>query len=105
MSHVNDTQNTCSPVLVEDSVAEPCSWAVRSVRWYQQAFAGRLSPCRFFPSCSEYSIEALHTHGTARGLWLTMRRLVRCRPFGPFGIDLVPSPHRRDVDPSHKKAS
>jgi putative membrane protein insertion efficiency factor len=57
---------------------------------YQRAFAGRPSPCRFFPSCSEYSREAIETHGAARGLWLTVRRLVRCRPFGPSGFDPVP---------------
>ena len=58
---------------------------------YQRAFAGRPSPCRFFPSCSEYSREAIETHGAARGLWLTVRRLLRCRPFGPSGFDPVPS--------------
>jgi putative membrane protein insertion efficiency factor len=100
-----DLQNTCSPNcdgLTEDSSP---AWALRAVRWYQRAFVGRLSPCRFFPSCSEYSVEALQVHGTSRGLWLTARRLVRCRPFGPSGIDLVPPPRRPDADPSHKKAS
>jgi putative membrane protein insertion efficiency factor len=58
---------------------------------------GRPSPCRFTPSCSAYALEALDTHGTRRGLWLTLRRLVRCRPFGPSGYDPVPLPH--DPDP------
>ena len=62
----------------------------RSVGWYQRAFAGRPSPCRFFPTCSFYALEALEVHGSARGLWLTTRRLVRCRPFGPSGFDPVP---------------
>jgi putative membrane protein insertion efficiency factor len=53
---------------------------------------GRPSPCRFTPSCSAYAVEALEVHGSARGLWLTMRRLVRCRPFGPSGWDPVPEP-------------
>lgn len=57
---------------------------------YQRAFAGRPSPCRFFPTCSEYSREAIESHGAGRGLWLTIRRLVRCRPFGPSGFDPVP---------------
>ncbi|HSB88328.1 MAG TPA: membrane protein insertion efficiency factor YidD [Ilumatobacteraceae bacterium] len=57
---------------------------------YQRAFAGRPSPCRFTPSCSTYAREALEVHGTARGLWLTVRRLLRCRPFGPSGYDPVP---------------
>ncbi|MFM7253251.1 MAG: membrane protein insertion efficiency factor YidD [Ilumatobacteraceae bacterium] len=68
------------------------SWAVRSVRWYQQAAAGRPSPCRFTPTCSTYAVEALEHHGTVRGLILTLRRLLRCRPFGPSGWDPVPLP-------------
>jgi putative membrane protein insertion efficiency factor len=98
-------QNTCSHETVELCPGTPNSRAVRAVLWYQQAFALRLSPCRFFPSCSEYSIEALQTHGTRRGMWLTVRRLLRCRPFGPSGVDLVPPARRPEADPSHKKAS
>jgi uncharacterized protein len=60
------------------------------IAWYQRAVEGRPSPCRFFPSCSSYAQEALHVHGTGRGLLLTLRRLVRCRPFGPSGFDPVP---------------
>ena len=66
---------------------------VRMVDWYQRAFEGRPSPCRFTPSCSSYAREALVVHGNARGLWLTTRRLLRCRPFGPSGFDPVPEPH------------
>lgn len=62
------------------------------VRWYQSAVAGRPSPCRFTPGCSSYALEALEVHGTRRGLWLTLRRLLRCRPFGPSGFDPVPEP-------------
>ena len=67
---------------------------VRMVDWYQRAFEGRPSPCRFTPSCSTYAREALIVHGTGRGLWLTFRRLTRCRPFGPSGYDPVPEPRR-----------
>jgi len=63
---------------------------LRAIYWYQQAFAGRLSPCRFFPSCSNYAQEAITDHGSMRGCWLTLRRLLRCRPFGPSGYDPVP---------------
>ncbi len=63
---------------------------LRAIGCYQRAFAGRPSPCRFFPSCSEYCREAIETHGAGRGLWLTVRRLLRCRPFGPSGFDPVP---------------
>ena len=65
---------------------------VRMVEWYQRAFEGRPSPCRFTPSCSAYAREALLVHGNRRGLWLTVRRLARCRPFGPSGWDPVPEP-------------
>lgn len=63
---------------------------VRLVEWYQRAVDGRPSPCRFTPSCSSYAHEALTVHGSRRGLWLTVRRLARCRPFGPSGFDPVP---------------
>jgi putative membrane protein insertion efficiency factor len=63
---------------------------IAAVRWYQLQMHGRPSPCRFTPSCSCYALEALESHGTLSGLWLTIRRLLRCRPFGPSGYDPVP---------------
>ncbi|MGA2210633.1 MAG: membrane protein insertion efficiency factor YidD [Acidimicrobiales bacterium] len=62
-----------------------------AIRVYQGARAGRLSPCRFEPSCSEYAAEAVAEHGAARGTWLTLRRLSRCRPLGGRGYDPVPA--------------
>ncbi|HEV3188723.1 MAG TPA: membrane protein insertion efficiency factor YidD [Acidimicrobiales bacterium] len=59
---------------------------------YQRLRVGRVSPCRFYPSCSNYALEAVEVHGVARGSLLALRRLLRCRPFGPHGIDLVPEP-------------
>lgn len=61
-----------------------------AIRWYQDQRQGYPSPCRFFPSCSEYAHEAIEAHGPARGLGLTVRRLARCRPLGPSGFDPVP---------------
>ncbi|MGC9960749.1 MAG: membrane protein insertion efficiency factor YidD [Acidimicrobiales bacterium] len=61
------------------------------VRLYQTARVGRLSPCRFVPSCSEYAAEAVAEHGAMRGAWLTARRLSRCHPLGGRGYDPVPS--------------
>ena len=65
---------------------------VRLIRTYQHFTSGRPSPCRFYPSCSNYALEALTVHGAARGTGLALRRLIRCRPLGPHGIDLVPEP-------------
>lgn len=60
------------------------------VRAYQWAFAWRISPCRYVPSCSTYALEALEVHGVVRGTWLSLRRLGRCHPWGGHGHDPVP---------------
>ena len=70
---------------------------LRAIRFYQVGREGRPSPCRFTPSCSEYAREAVETFGAGRGTWLTVRRLLRCRPFGPSGFDPVPEPHSCSV--------
>ena len=88
-------KSTQSVDSTESTVARR-SWNERclaAIEWYQEAFAHRPSPCRFTPSCSNYAHEAFETHGTTRGFWLTLRRLARCRPFGPSGFDPVPDPH------------
>ena len=62
------------------------------VRGYRWAVAPLVPPgtCRFHPTCSAYALAALERHGAARGSWLTLRRLLRCHPFHPGGIDPVP---------------
>ena len=76
----------------DDGLSRPVRAAVRVVEAYQAAASGRISPCRFYPSCSHYAVDAFTEHGFWRGLALTSRRLLRCRPFGPHGVDLVPLP-------------
>jgi len=61
-----------------------------AIRLYQHLMAGRLSPCRFIPSCSTYAAEAVEAHGAITGLWLALRRLARCHPWGGQGYDPVP---------------
>ena len=46
--------------------------------------------CRYYPTCSQYAISALETHGAIHGSWLTARRLLRCHPWGGEGYDPVP---------------
>jgi putative membrane protein insertion efficiency factor len=59
-------------------------------RAWQLLRSGRPSPCRFTPTCSSYSIEALEIHGALRGSVLTIRRVGRCHPWGRYGFDPVP---------------
>lgn len=72
---------------------------------YQRATDHRPTPCRYVPSCSYFAVEAVEVHGAARGAWLSVRRLLRCRPGGPSGWDPVPdaSGHRAP-DPTAREA-
>ena len=70
----------------------PAGWLlVGLLTVYRRFISPLLGPrCRFYPSCSAYALEAVQVHGALRGSWLAVRRLSRCHPFHPGGIDLVP---------------
>ena len=62
------------------------------IRGYQLVISPMLGPrCRFYPSCSHYAQEALQTHGLRRGGSLALRRISRCHPWHPGGVDTVPA--------------
>ena len=61
------------------------------IRFYQFVISPVMGPsCRHYPTCSNYSIESLKTHGVLKGLYLSVRRIWRCRPGGSHGYDPVP---------------
>lgn len=72
---------------------------VALVNVYRRWVSPFLPPsCRFHPSCSAYAVEALTVHGALRGSWLALRRLLKCGPWHPGGLDPVP-PRRSDLPP------
>lgn len=61
------------------------------IRFYKKCISPLFPPvCRFQPTCSQYAIEAIQTHGAAKGCWLALRRLLKCHPWHPGGYDPVP---------------
>ncbi len=73
------------------------------VRIYQLAVSPMLPPsCRFYPSCSAYAVTALVRFGPIKGTWLAARRLARCHPWNPGGVDHVPE---RGVTRAHERAA
>ncbi len=66
---------------------------IACIRLYQRGLSPLLGPaCRFVPSCSHYACDCIRDHGAVRGGWLTIRRLLRCHPWHPGGLDLPPPP-------------
>ena len=61
---------------------------IRLYQWTLSPWLG--GACRFYPSCSNYALEAVEIHGAVRGSWLALRRLCKCHPFHPGGFDPPP---------------
>jgi putative membrane protein insertion efficiency factor len=79
-------------------VRVPSRVVVLLLRLYRTLISPLYGPtCRFYPSCSAYALEAVDRHGLTRGGWLSVRRLLRCHPWNPGGVDPVPpaTTHRR----------
>jgi uncharacterized protein len=65
--------------------------ALAIIRFYQKVISPLLPPsCRFTPTCSHYSYEAIQKHGFIKGSWLAIKRIGRCHPFSSGGYDPVP---------------
>ena len=61
------------------------------IKFYQSAISPMFPPaCRYTPTCSQYAIEAIMTHGPFKGMWLATKRILRCNPWGGEGYDPVP---------------
>jgi putative membrane protein insertion efficiency factor len=78
---------------------------VLPIRAYQLVISPLLGPrCRFHPSCSVYAVDAIRQRGPVVGLWLTVRRLGRCHPWNPGGLDPVPPRPDRRARHAHRSA-
>ncbi len=67
---------------------------IKFIKWYQIMPLASHNSCRYIPSCSNYAIEALEKHGLIKGLFLSIKRILRCNPWGSIGYDPVP-PRRK----------
>ncbi len=83
-------------------IAEPFIWLTK---FYQYVISPLLGPsCRYTPTCSHYTVEALKTHGFFTGGWLSIKRIISCNPWGGSGYDPVPSKEELQAKKhAHKK--
>lgn len=72
--------------------------AIWAIKFYRK-FISPLTPptCRFYPTCSQYGLEAIERFGFIKGFYLLVKRIVKCQPFHPGGFDPVPEKHHHTV--------
>lgn len=81
-------QETAASDLTRPS---PLAWVFLGlIKVYRLTAVARAPRCRFQPTCSSYASESIRVHGAARGGWLALRRIARCHPWNPGGVDHVP---------------
>ena len=74
------------------------------IRFYQKHISPALpSCCRYMPTCSQYAIEAIEKRGVFVGIFLAVKRLLRCNPWGGSGFDPVPERRRKKIPPKDRK--
>lgn len=72
---------------------------IKIIRIYQKFISPLLGQnCRFHPTCSQYAIEALTVHGVVKGTYLSVKRILKCNPWGASGVDYVPGGNKHGCD-------
>ena len=72
---------------------------IKTIRLYQKFLSPLLGQnCRFHPTCSQYAVEALALHGPIKGTILSLKRIIKCNPWGGSGIDNVPGGNKHGCD-------
>lgn len=75
--------------------------AIALIFIYRYCLSALFAPrCRYLPTCSEYGLEAIRTHGAFRGGWLAVKRIARCHPLGGSGLDPVPQSREEAFPPT-----
>jgi uncharacterized protein len=100
MTHAaNVTESAVAPKVKTSRIARGAAlFGVGFYRIFLSLFFG--GACKFYPSCSVYAQEAIARHGARHGIWLAMKRLLRCRPFTQGGFDPVPESIEIEMHPS-----
>jgi uncharacterized protein len=95
-SGVPDSVSIPDPFSSQPARADRSSLAAQAIMASITGYQRFLSPlkaqptCRFYPSCSQYALEAVKLHGAVAGSWLAIKRISKCQPFHPGGLDPVP---------------